>query len=264
MGVYPHGLWLPLPENDTQPAITPRLLIFHTAVDGANTVTLRAYWNSPGVNLESHGYIRKDGTFEQYMDTGRRADANNQANGFAISVETWDGRAPDQPAVPWTDAQVAAIVAFCDWACTVHGIPRRVADRWDGSGIGWHNQFPQWSPGPTACPGQPRADQLRDVVIPALNAGPPPPPPPPGDDDMNNKRWLMRGWNDPAVYSVAPDLSEKIHMASEAVIEGHAYTLSTIGGGFIAPPAGTNVEVIGGQQVWVVADDFAASIPAVS
>lgn len=174
MPLFPGADLKLLPENNTQPAITPRLFIMHTAIDGQGTSGLFNWWQNAGNNLESHLYFQKLGGVEQYMDTGIRADANNKANLFAVSAESWDGRAPNKPANPWTDEQVVSILAVMDWACRVHDIPRRLADRWDGSGIGYHNQFIEWSLGGTSCPGNPRKDQLVNVIIPALvNLGQP-------------------------------------------------------------------------------------------
>ena len=181
MARFPRADWRPIPENATQPAITPRLFIAHTAIDGQGTQGLYNWWNSAGNNLESHFYVQKLGGVEQYMDSAVRADANNKANTFAISAETWDGRAPNKPENPWTDLQVVSLIDLIDWACRTHGIPRRLADRWDGSGLGYHNQYPQWSTGGTSCPGSPRRDQLIDVIIPAVasltNSAAPPTPP---------------------------------------------------------------------------------------
>jgi hypothetical protein len=171
MAIYPGARVRLLPENAEQPRITPTQAIAHTAVDGAYTTSLYDWFNG-GTNLESHFYVAKDGTVEQYIDTEVRADANNKANVRAVSIETHDGWAStgNKGAVttPWTPAQVAAIRLLLDWLCDTHPIPRRAAPAWDLPGIGWHNQYPQWSPSPTGCPGPVRAAQLRDEIIPAL------------------------------------------------------------------------------------------------
>lgn len=169
MALYPKADLKLLAENATQAAITPRLTIMHTALDGMTTTSLKGWWDNPNSKeLESHFYVQRTGGVEQYMDTQIWADANKAANGFAVSVETWDGRAPDKPANPWNDAQVLAIIELNVWLCRTHGIPARLADRWNGSGIGFHNQFLEWSVGGTSCPGTPRRDQLINVIIPAV------------------------------------------------------------------------------------------------
>jgi hypothetical protein len=174
MALCPGAVLKLLPANASQPRIRPRLIIKHTAVDGQTTTSLYDWWRNPSSRgLESHFYVAKDGTVEQYVDTEVRADANAQANGFAISIETWDGRAPDKPANPWTPAQLAALIRLDDWLCSTHGIPRQIAPSWDGAGIGWHSQFRQWSTSGTACPGQPRVDQIVHEIVPALNGNAP-------------------------------------------------------------------------------------------
>lgn len=183
MAIYPKARVRLLPENATQPAIKPTQVILHTAIDGANTTSLYDWFNG-STNLESHFYVGKDGTVEQYMDTEVRADANNKANGRAVSIETWDGRAPDKPANPWTPAQVVALVELVGWLCSTHSIPRVIAPAWDKPGIGWHNLYPEWSPGATGCPGPVRAEQVVTEILPALTPPPPPTPTPAGDDEM--------------------------------------------------------------------------------
>lgn len=189
--VYPGAMWRPLPEDQTQPIIAPTQLIFHTGVDGRLTTTLYNYWNSSGINLESHGYVQQGGGFEQYMRCNRRADANAKANPRAISVETWDGWAstgqPGEVAIPWNDAQLVSLLLFADWACTTYGIPRRLAPAWDAPGIGPHRLYPEWAVSGTACPGTPRFRQVTDIIIPLLNWTPPPiptEPPPRGSTHM--------------------------------------------------------------------------------
>lgn len=158
--------------NDDQPAIVPTQIIEHTAVDGAGTTSLYNYWL--GVNLESHCYIGRLGNLEQYMRLDRRADANYKANRRpdntgAISFETWDGRASGYDAAPLNDAQLLTAIAAYTWLCKEWNIPPRLCPSWDAPGIGYHKQFPEWSyPGPTGCPGDPKKDQLINVIIPAV------------------------------------------------------------------------------------------------
>lgn len=175
--VWPGALWVPIPEDETQPPIWPTQIINHTAVDGARTTGLAPWWNSAGNNLESTGYVAQDGTFQQYVRCTVKADANNRANRRwdgrwvgAISIETWDGRGSGLPESPWNDRQLDTLIAFHDWACRTYGIPREICPTWDAPGIGWHNLHREWSPGPTGCPGAMRAAQVRDVIVPELKA----------------------------------------------------------------------------------------------
>lgn len=178
MARCPFATWKPLPANDRQAHMTPRLAIVHTAVDAPGPTDLYGWFVQSG--LESHFFVHSDGAIHQYMDTGVVAEANYRANQFAASIETEDEGRPEQ--TPWNSAQFAAIVRLLDWLCTTHAIPRRKADRWDGSGLGWHSMWglntkaqPNINPWTTAlgksCPGTPRIQQMRDQIIPRL-AGP--------------------------------------------------------------------------------------------
>lgn len=182
MARYPKAVWRPLPENSTQPRIQPRAFFVHSAaVDSAN---VRGYFAQDKVRLESHFFVLKNGTVEQFMDTEVRADAQGQANPWAISAETEDDGAPD--AQPWTPPQLAALIALIGWACDTHGIPRRRLREWSDSGIGWHAQFGAPSPLTTVrgktCPGRVRIRQFLDIVMPAVTANVTVTPPTPEDD----------------------------------------------------------------------------------
>ena len=158
-----------LPENATQNRINPTTVICHRAV--SNAQDLYGYWTTPGVELESHFYVGPDGTIYQYMDTSVRADANVDANAFAVSIETWDGGdTPDS--MEWNPAQVKSLKRLIKWICDVHGINKAPAQTWNGGGIGGHNWFPYpWAGGPRDCPGTARNAQLRNNIIPAVASG---------------------------------------------------------------------------------------------
>lgn len=169
MALCPFAVHELLPENNTQNRINPTTVICHRAVSSAQD--LYGYWNSPGIELESHFYVGPDGTIYQYMDTSVRADANVLANAFAVSIETWDGgNTPDS--MGWNAVQVAALKKLIKWICDVHGIRRAPAQTWNGGGIGGHNWFPEpWADGPRGCPGTARNNQLRNDIIPAVASG---------------------------------------------------------------------------------------------
>lgn len=169
MAICPFAVQQIIPESHTQGRITPTTLIFHRAVSSADS--LYGYWTSPGVELESHFYVGRDGTIYQFMDTEIRADANMDANAFAISVESWDGgNTPDS--MGWNPEQVAANKRLAAWVCDTHDIERSAATAWDGGGIGGHNWFPYpWAGGPRGCPGTERNRQLREEIIPFVASG---------------------------------------------------------------------------------------------
>lgn len=196
-----------LPESGTQPHITPRVAILHSA---AGKGSLHGFFLNSS-NLESHFWVGEDGTIEQYIDTNVRADANLNANGYAISIETESTVAATER---WNPVQAAAIVRLLEWICTEHPeVARRQVGAPAGSGIGWHIMFGApgpWTPVHKSCPGPARIIQARDEIIPAIvrndphNPYPKPEPPKPptqGDDDMatahrdprDGKVWIVSG-----------------------------------------------------------------------
>lgn len=165
MARCPFATWRPLRENAVQDGIIPRAVILHTAVSDAQSL-FGFFQNSS--DLESHFYVNESGHIEQYIDTGVRADANLNANDFAVSIETWDGR----ETIPWNELQVKAIVRLVDWLCSVHPISREKIASPTGKGIGWHTMF--GAPGPwtnvrgKTCPGAPRIAQTKNIIIPSV------------------------------------------------------------------------------------------------
>lgn len=172
MARCPFAVWRPLIENQTQGDITPTQVILHSAVDAPGPTSLFGYFNRADITVESHFYVRNDGTIEQYLDTTVRADANRYANPRAISIETEDDGDPNQR--PWNAAQVASIIRLVEWLCDTHGIPKVQCPAWDKPGIGWHSMWgapSNWTParGKT-CPGTARIPQAREIIA-RLGAG---------------------------------------------------------------------------------------------
>lgn len=173
MSICPFAVQKILPENATQPQITPRAIILHTAVDSTlPNSSIYGYFLRADVGDESHFYVMDNGTVEQYIDTNRRADANASANGFAISIETEDDGNPHQNA--WTSAQLVSIQRLVDWCCITHNIPHRQIESPTGTGIGWHSMWgintPTSKPNPwttangKTCPGGPRIAQMPSII----------------------------------------------------------------------------------------------------
>lgn len=160
MALYPKAQKLLLPESRTQAIIKPRQLILHSIAAPWTVQRLYEYWRD-STNLESHFGIDYSGTVAQYIDTGKRADANAHANSFALSVET---ASSIDSSDPWNDEQVSALADLMVWCNKTHSIPLRRAPGWDSPGIGYHKMFPQWSTGGTACPGMLRAQQFPEVL----------------------------------------------------------------------------------------------------
>ncbi|MFE7191334.1 peptidoglycan-binding protein [Kitasatospora sp. NPDC057541] len=197
MAWYPGAEKMELePESDEQPAITPTQVIFHSVAAPWTPRRIYEYWRD-STNLESHFGVGYDGSVGQYIGTQTRADANMRANRRAdgtgaVSVES---ASDDQSTDPWTDAQINAFVALGVWLHQRHGIPLRICGEWDEPGFGVHRMFPEWSDGGTACPGDIRARQFRDVVMPGIvaAAGGAPLPPPGGGSGPARYRVTING-----------------------------------------------------------------------
>lgn len=182
MAIYSEASWEPLPENETQARIEPDQIILHTAVDHPGPTNLRNYFARSDIRLESHFWIPNDGSIVQMMSTTRRADANKDANGRAISIETEDDGDPEGN--KWTPAQVASIVRLLDWLCETHGIPKTIMNAWTDPGIGWHSMWgfrdgvnltggylvnPWTGVRGKTCPGKTRIQQIFNEIMPTLN-----------------------------------------------------------------------------------------------
>lgn len=158
MARCPFARWAPDGATPGGP-IVPRVAILHcTAVD---------FDAHPHGGLEWHFEIDFAGNIDQLVDTERRADANNKANEFAVSIETW-GRGEGE----WTAAQLASIDRLLRWLNATHPtIPlARCTDPY-GSGIGYHTMFgapSAWTPVAKSCPGPIRKTQFDRIVLPAL------------------------------------------------------------------------------------------------
>jgi hypothetical protein len=144
-------------SND--PRIKARAAILHIAVTDA--WSLFDYFKHRSGGVESHFYVTWRGKIEQYRDTDYQADANYRANDFAVSVETqgWAGGR-------WNRAQRRAIKRLLVWLHEEHGIPLRKIQRWYGSGVGYHSQYPEWSPVAKSCPGPERTLQFHNELVP--------------------------------------------------------------------------------------------------
>lgn len=168
MALCPFAKHLLIPPGSSDPRITPRVAVLH--VDAGNAESLHTYFRDRSGGIESHFHITKAGVIEQYRDTGYQADANLDANDFAVSIET-QGYGTGE----WTDAQLDSIKRLLVWLNQAHpAIRLRKCDGPYGSGIGYHIQFGSpgpWTPVAKACPGPDRIRQYHNVIVPWLNAG---------------------------------------------------------------------------------------------
>jgi hypothetical protein len=168
-------LWHPNAERNeivpgsNDPAIIPVGVIVHVAVSEARSL-IPIFRARNGI--ESHFYVRRDGSFEQYRDTGREADANYKANSFIqdgkrkgyISIET-QGMGPGE----WTVDQIATLTYLILDLAHEHDFPVTKATSPFSGGVGYHSQYNGiWTPAAKSCPGYDRIKQFDNELIPAL------------------------------------------------------------------------------------------------
>lgn len=176
-GWYPGATRLPIPPGTSDPVIVPSMAILHVAV--STVLSLFRFFNGPSGGIESHFYIRWDGTVEQYRSVFREADANYRANSYpgldggllgAVSIET-QGLAAGK----WRPKQMEAIKALLLWLNEEHGIPLQpvVIPRpltVASGGVSYHSRFRSWSPVVKSCPGPARIMQYVQDIRPWMKS----------------------------------------------------------------------------------------------
>lgn len=207
----------------------------HVAVSESSS--LYGQFNQKGA-ADSHFYVRKDGTVEQYVDTAWRANADYEGNDATISIES-QGGVNDPNGEKWTSAQVETIAQIYAWAVKTHGIARALADsaKKDSSsrGLSWHRlgidgNFPalpdiragreqrgggmHWSTAfGKACPGDAKVQQMPSVYDRAIEildgSAPPNPDPDPtaliqGDDMFTVANNVSGSANEGTWWIVVP------------------------------------------------------------
>lgn len=196
------------PESDAQARISPSQFIMHSIAASWDENRIYEYWAQPGINLESHFGLSYDGGLGQYIGTETRADANAQANVRAVSIETESNK---EHTDPWTAAQIRELINLGVWLHREHGIPLRICRTWDDPGFGYHSLFRQWSTSGTACPGDIRIRQFREIVFPGIVRAAQRPPAddgentdPVGVDDMKILGGELRPGFDPIGNLIIP------------------------------------------------------------
>lgn len=193
MAWYPDAIVKEIPPGSNDPAIIPVGMVFHVRAGLGDS--LYPYFNGPSGGIESHLYVRFDGTVEQYRSSTREADANYKGNSWVsggkryglLSVET-EGLEKGE----WTDAQVVSLKRLYRWGMDVHGFPARVCPAWNASGLGYHVLFGApgpWTPVAKSCPGPERVDQFDDIFRPWLAAGAPLGDTPAPEPDNPTEDW---------------------------------------------------------------------------
>jgi peptidoglycan hydrolase-like protein with peptidoglycan-binding domain len=199
----------PLSNNQTEPRITPRILVYHTMVGYLkSTENYFKTVNGQGFSgPESHFGVggpwdgaALDGDIWQWQGLLWQADAQfDPSNNWCTSVETSDGGIwkPKTPA--WSGKQIASLIRIGAFWCKNTGIDPVVAKSYDGRGVGYHQLFRQWNTQGHNCPGPIRVSQFYDLLLPgiakALNKEPPVPPNPGTFPKfpLGSGRWFGKG-----------------------------------------------------------------------
>lgn len=174
-GWYPDAVHKKLPVGSNDPSIVPALAILHVAV--TDILSLFPFFNGPSGGIESHFYIRLDGTIEQYRSVLREADANLGANSYfvggtrlgAVSIETagfGGGK--------WNLAQLESIKELLLWLNKEHGIKLQPVAQPNPpkelGGVSYHTRFSSWSPVAKSCPGPKRIEQYKTIIRPWMKS----------------------------------------------------------------------------------------------
>lgn len=253
MSWYPGATRMELqPESDSQAAIRPTQFIMHSIAAPWTEQRIYEYWRD-STNLESHFGLAFDGDLGQFIGTQTRADANAQANRRgdgtgAVSIETASNL---QHTDPWTDAQMASLIRLGVWLHREHGIPLRVCRSWDDPGFGYHRLFSQWSVGGTACPGDARVRQFREVVFPGIVAAasgaaplPSTPGPTPTPTPARRKKMAL-------VSKTMPAVEGDGSATTFTVVPGEAWL--NVSADFVAPGEQVTIryDVSDGSGAWI-------------
>lgn len=138
MARYPGATWRPIASKGRKALTEFNRVTLHVAVSEASS--LFGYFNKTS-SPDSHFYVRRDGSAEQYVDTSQRANADYEGNDASISIET-QGGVNNPQGEPWTDAQRETLAQIYAWAVRTHGIPVAQASsaKKDATsrGLAWH------------------------------------------------------------------------------------------------------------------------------
>ena len=157
-----------IPPGDKDPQITAVGIVFHVRA-GRGDSLYNVFLNRGGI--ESHFYVRYDGTIEQYRDTNYEADAQSAGNSWVtngkryglLSVET-EGVCGEE----WTDEQIASLKYIIREVHRIHDTPLRVCPTPTSGGHGYHALFHDWNLNNHACPCKERIAQFKNVIVPYL------------------------------------------------------------------------------------------------
>lgn len=170
---FPGAERKPIPQGSNDPFITPVGDVFHIAVTESRTLYSTF---TDGRGIESTGYIRRDGSVEQYRPVNIECDAQGDGNswisgGSRVGLNSWESQGMGDG--EWTPEQIATIKAIIRWKHENFGTPLRVCPSPNSGGVGYHRLFNAWNKNAHSCPGDDRVRQFNNIIVPWLNAGTP-------------------------------------------------------------------------------------------
>lgn len=165
----PGAIWRPVVNFHPNGVRERRGLALH--VQAGNNSPF-GWFNTPASEASSDFWVGKDGTIEQYVDTGvDYAWAQAAGNPYYASVET-EGH-PDEPL---TDRQVEGVAKIYAWGHGAFAWPLVVVDSTTQHGLTWHGVGGSNWGGHTGCPGDLRKAQRAAIIALAAEAVAPPAP----------------------------------------------------------------------------------------
>ena len=162
----PGAIRKPIPAGSNDPTIVPIGDVFHIAVSNADT--MYDFYQRAG-GIESTGYIRYDGTIEQYRPFNVECDAQNDGNSFLrngrlCGFNSWESEGFGDG--QWTTQQIDAIKKIILFKHEHLGTPLVQAPAWNAPGFGYHRLFDRWNTNRHSCPGDARVAQWNNEIIP--------------------------------------------------------------------------------------------------
>jgi hypothetical protein len=162
--------WKPVPYTGLHKRQPRRAVILHT--NGGGSGSLQGYFtgNAHGDHGTDNRHVgaqfqvMRSGAAEQYVNTDDVIYHAYSASEWAVGIETEDD---GNPATPWTDKQIATIIAICREL----GVPGQLLKESASDGVGWHEQYTSWNKTAHHCPGSVREKQIREQILPALRNG---------------------------------------------------------------------------------------------
>lgn len=167
--VIPSAIQKPIPQTESDPDIIPVGAVFHVAVSEASS--LHDFFEHDG-GIESTGYIRRDGTIEQYRPLTVECDAQFTGNswiggdGKRYGLTSWETQGMGTG--EWTPQQIVAIQKIITFLHVQWSVPLRVNPGPNAAGFGYHCLFDAWNLDHHTCPGPDRVAQFKRVIVPFL------------------------------------------------------------------------------------------------